>query len=291
MGIMKALAKVVLVCVWALCFSSVYADSIVSSSGLQFDVPDDLDLTYQAIPEIDEAQKYIAGWNQDQLDYIVLVEKLPPGWLDSKVYLSGFFRDVKAAYPNMKIGKSERFDSQGNLKSTVVEWRKSGSTSDKPSLVFFLTDKKSSYVGFVTVINPDVDTEKVMADTVSIFKLASIASHEIVPSLEKKVETDYVGAWKANETLPNGHQLVAYMNLKNDLSFATKVSVNGKDVLEATGSWYVKDQVIYWTYLYSNPSLPSDAKQDQDSIVDFDASRLTLENQKTGVRHVFSRTN
>jgi len=272
------------------------AGSLVVPAGLEFDFsedfdfPEGLDITYQVIPAIDKTVKYIAIWNGDELQYTILVNKLPKDYLDPKVYMQGFYRDIKTAYNDAKSKGSGGFNTKGKLKATAVELLYSP-TPDNPKAMIgvHLTDGKEAYGAMINEYQKSPDTDAILKEVVSIFRTAKIADPATVPQADRREEDGYIGTWASDSTLPNGQSVNAKMNMDQYLNFKAEVSVEGKLIFVGTGNWYVSDKKIFWAYMYSNPQLSDDDKKDEDEVISFERNELVLKNKKTGKTNTFKK--
>lgn len=281
----------------ALTFSiSSLAGVLVVPAGLEFDFsedfnfPENLDITYQVIPAVDKSVKNIAIWNGEELQYTILVNKLPKGYLDPKVYMQGFYRDINAAFKNVKSGGSGGFETKGKLKATAVELLYNPTPENlKAIIAVHLTDGKEAYVATVTEYQKNPNTDAILKEVVSIFRMAKVADPSIVPHADAREEDEYIGVWESKSTLSDGQVITAKMNMDPHLNFKAEVSVRDKLMFVGTGNWYVNDKKIFWTYLYSSPQLSDADKADEDEIISFQENELVLKNKRTGRTNTFKK--
>lgn len=283
--------------IFALSFSlSSLAGTIVVPAGLEFDFseefdfPENLDITYQVIPAVDKSVKYMAIWNGEALQYTILVNKLPKDYLDPKVYMQGFYRDIKTIYKDAKPGGSGGFNAKGDLKATAVELLYRPAPDNLKAMIgVHLTDGKEAYGAFVNEYQKNPDTDAVLKEVVSIFRMAKVADPAAVPQADKREEDIYIGTWISESKLPDGQSMSAKVNMDQYLNFRTEVSVKGKLIFVGTGNWYVSDKKIFWTYMYSEPQLSDGDKTDEDEVISFEKNQLILKNKKSGRTNTFKK--
>jgi hypothetical protein len=272
------------------------AGTIVVPAGLEFDFseefdfPENLDITYQVIPAVDKSLKYMAIWNGEALQYTIAVHKLPKDYLDPKVYMQGFYRDLKTAYKDAKPGGSGGFNAKGKLKATAVELLYSPTPDNsKATIGVHLTDGQEAYGAVVTEYQKNPDTDAILKQVVSIFRLANVADPENLPQPDKREEDGYIGSWMSESKLPDGQAVMAKMNMDQYLNFKAEVSVKGKVVFIGTGTWYVSDKKIFWNYMYSDPQLSDVDKTDEDEVISFEKNELILKNKTSGKTNTFKK--
>lgn len=256
--------------------------------GLSVEPPEQLDLTYQAIPAFDEKEKVIAGWSGKKLQYFVVVDKLPPGYLDATAYFSGLARDLRAAWGAVDEGKTISYRTPSGISGSAAIFSKpSNSDSRKTTVVVhFMTDGEQSFVAMATVI-PPAAVGRVLEDTTSLFKTASVSA---VTGHVERSEDELVGVWVGEETLPDGRSLVSTTELKRDLSFSTTSRIDDTIIFVATGVWSRTADRLYWEYLYSKPLLPKNKRRDKDRILSIQADKIELQSMLTGKKHIFKRS-
>jgi hypothetical protein len=283
--------------IFALSFTiSSMAGTIVVPAGLEFDFseefdfPENVDITYQVIPAVDKSLKYMAIWNADALQYTIALDKLPKEYLDPKVYMQGFYRDIKTVYKDAKPGGSGGFNAKGKLKATAVELLYSPTPDNSKAMIgVHLTDGQEAYGAVVTEYQKNPDTDAILKQVVSIFRLANVADPENVPHADKREEDGYIGSWMSESKLPDGQPVIAKMNMDQYLNFKAEVSVKGKVVFIGTGAWYVSDKKVFWNYIYSDPQLADGDKTDEDEVISFEKNELILKNKKSGKTNTFKR--
>ena len=74
--------------------SHTYSQPQIVANGLAIKLLEQLDLTYQIIPDYDEREYVLAGWDGEDLQYFSAFSKLPPGWLVADKWFAGFKRDL-----------------------------------------------------------------------------------------------------------------------------------------------------------------------------------------------------
>jgi hypothetical protein len=268
----------------------ILAEPLRLEAGLVVEPPAALDWTYQIIKANDPNKKVIATWNGDKLEYFVSVSKLPPGWLDAKTYLTGFTKDLRnlSVPQKFELLRQGTYAASGGLTGHFVEaeFTVRGTDVSQHKIFHHLADSNSSYLAIATLIDP-ASADRMLDESAAILKtattsapMAELVSHEYDP---------FLGKWSAREAVPGGRSTEALIELKSDLTFTTTVSVDSKPILQATGIWSLKDNVLTWNYLNSIPALPEDAKIDADEIVSADGHRLSLRSKRSGAVHQYER--
>lgn len=272
-----------------LLIASGQAESLILPEGLELDLQEQLDLTYQTIPSYDEKEKVIAGWDGENLQYIVTTGKLPSEYVDAKIYLPAFVRDLRAAWGGIEVGKQANYETDSGMMVTVVVLSKPARRDTKgvDTIAHFITDGKVAFIVSVTRVGA-ASVERIFDDTVELLRTAKLPSSSAVQKSERS-EDSFVGRWIGEEKLPDGRTFVAKIQLKQDLSFSTDVRLGEQVVLAATGVWARTGNSIHWTYLYSNPELPMAAREDEDQVISADATTLVLKSNLSGKERMFKR--
>lgn len=267
------------------------AQALTLPAGLQLEPPEALDLTYQTIPSYDEKEKVVAGWAGDRLQYFVAVSRLPAGYTDAQAYHAGMARDLRADWGSLETGRSQTYQATNGLTGSAVTYTKRSTDPDHPSttvLVHFLTDGRVSFLATVSAM-PSADPRRVFEDALSLMRTAALSKGANAGDKPVRSEDEFVGTWTIEDKLPDGRKMVARIELKADLSFATLVRAGEQTVLAATGVWRRSAQRLHWTYLYSNPVLPADRREDIDSVVAADTNIIILRSSASGKERVLRR--
>lgn len=257
-------------------------------AGLSIDPPEDLDLTYQIIPAYDEKEKVVAGWNGEDLQYIIPVERLPPGHTDAQTYLVALARDLRKAWSDLDIGRQLAYTARNGLKGTVVELIRPAK-GNKPAttlIVHFLTDGKASFSASVTPV-PPASASLALDESLRLF--ATAARVDDAPHAPPAKQDELIGTWVAEETR-DGRKVSSIVEFKSDGTFATTVTLDGARLFGATGAWSRRDGTLYWTYIDSVPELPAERREDEDLILAVAPDTLTLKSKLSGQERVFRRT-
>jgi hypothetical protein len=278
-------------------FAMFYADVASSEpldlgGGLTVEPPETLDLTLQVIPSYDPKKKVLAGWNGKTLQYFGTAQRLPPEWLSADKYLAGLVRDLRAASAHgaFTSGRTGSYKALGGLSGTYLEYSLvvRGQSKSTRQVVHFLTDSKTSFIAFVTLVD-DTAKDEFLDESVAIFRTAAIGG--AAPTAASSDESRLFGKWVDDEKTPDGRAVVSHTELKSDLSFVSDVSVGGNIVLRCSGVWSLDGKVLTWNYLYSSPALPENARIDTDDIVSVDNQTLVTVSKRGGQRHQFRREN
>lgn len=259
-------------------------------AGLSIEPPESLDLTYQVVPAYDEKAKVIARWDGEQLQYLVNVSKLPPGYLDAKSYLGRLERDVQKAWSALVVGRQSTYTARNGLTGTVVEFSKPGK-ADTPALTLvthFITDGKSSYIATASPIGRTPITQ-VFDETVRILESATTITPISDTGRAPSSEDEMLGIWTSEDSLPDGRRISSRVELNADLSFKTTAAVNGTTFFTATGVWSRNAGNIHWIYIYANPELPADKREDDDQLLSITASSMTLKSALSNKERIFTR--
>jgi hypothetical protein len=280
----------IIICTLAsLLCSSAFAESFSLGVGLAIDPPADTNVTYQVMPRFEARAKVLAGWTGDKLEYVASVQKLPPGWLDADKYFTGLLRDIKAASKDNSVTvlHDGHYETSTGLHGAYIEYAVllRGSETVRQQVVHHLSDNTNAYVSIATTV-ADKAADKVLTDTVSIFKTASLTT-DAAPVEHR--EGALVGQWIGTTPAADGQQLITRFELKPDLTFASLVLLDGNTVFAGTGTWSLDDKTLNWDYLNSTPELSGQAKLDADEVVSLQGNRLTVQSKRSGAQRVFFR--
>lgn len=266
----------------------VHAQALVLPEGLAVDPDDTLDLTYQVVPDFDEHQKVLAGWEGDKLRYVVTVEKLPPGWLEAQKYFQVLVRDLRATGRTVEPGRTGEYKARSSLTGRYLELRLRSSAQGVTTtqIAHFLTNGRVAFIAFANAVGAD-SAERTLDESQRLFKTASLPGN--APSVAPQVsnETPYIGTWRWTGTAPDGRPASSTVVLKPDLSFTSDLVVDGRQRLRAAGVWQVSAQRLLWTYTDSQPPLP--VREDEDEIVSLAGDRLVLRSKLSGKEREFRR--
>lgn len=265
------------------------AQSLVHPGGIAVDSDPSIDITYQVIPGYDPVEKVLAGWLGDQLQYFVSVEKLPPGWTDHDKYFEALIRDLRLAGRSIETARSGQYQSESALIGHYVEILSKGSEPSKQATqdFHFIANGDVAFVAIATLTD-NSSADRMLEETKLLLQSASLAEGGL-PQEVISAETPYVGSWESNAKAPNGSNSTTTMILNNDLSFSIKRITQGDPVFNAVGVWSLSGERIRWTYLRSEPPLPSNEREAIDEVLSFDADRLVLRSERSGGESEFIR--
>lgn len=183
------------------------------------------------------------------------------------------------------------YHAENGLVVTAVELNKPATNeSTEASLyVHFLSDGKSAFVATATVM-PQASKELVFEHTYKILQTALITEAPPVTEKVSGYPSSLIGTWVAEDVLSDGKRLISKSEIKADSTFSTIALANENIIFAATGTWSVQGDQLLWTYLYSKPELPSGMREDKDTVVSAEQSQLTLKSYRTGVVHIFKRS-
>ncbi|MBA6401106.1 hypothetical protein H4J75_09425 [Colwellia sp. BRX10-1] len=255
-----------------------YSDSQVVADGLAIDLMETLDLTFQVIPEYDETENVLAGWNGDEFQYFVAFSKLPAGWLNAEKWISGFIRDIHAA---SETGSYNLLD-KGNYKSNgkfdlnyiEISFIPKGEQETRKQLVHFITDHKNSYLAFATPTS-DNGANVLQSEVISILKTSHLPTSNIIPLVIKN-EDKYIGIWNGQYVDKDDKVVQVIFELKADLTFARKDSIEGKQDSVNSGGFFISNNKISWTYLYGKPTNQESRTKETNTISSFSGDTMIL---------------
>ncbi|HVK98185.1 MAG TPA: hypothetical protein VM553_00160 [Dongiaceae bacterium] len=259
-------------------------DQLVAE-GLAVEMVEGLDLTYQILPSYDENEKVLMGWNGDKAQYFVGFMKLPPGWLDANVWIAGFKRDITAASERdtFKVLNQGTAKSRGGFSYSFVDvtFVQKGGTQLQKMQVHFIANNKHSYVATATAVT-DAGEAKMRGEVKQIIATAyAVRADASLPAT--RTEDRYVGVWQGTTTDAKNRTVTITFQLKADLTFARKETVEGEKDAVFTGAWFVSANQLVWTYLYGKPTtLDAKAPEETDNITSVSEEELVLVSAQSG---------
>lgn len=277
---MNLLRRAVLAASFAL-VAHTQAQTFVLPSGLAFDPAAPLDLTYQVVPQHDEHEKVIAGWQGEKLQYVVVVEKLPPGWLDGQRYLQLLAQSLGSQGRIVQTGRSGPYQTKSGLSGRYLEVMSRASAKQEPTvqIAHHVTDGKLAYFAIATALG-SAPADLVLRETRQLFETASLGGAAPLP---------YAGTWVWAGTAPDGRPASATLTVGQDKTFTSEVAVGGKVAQRASGFWSVSGKVLTWSYQQSDPPLPASLREDEDEILAIDDKRWVLRSKLSGKEREFLR--
>lgn len=258
--------------------SHVYSDSQVVAHGLAVDLLETLDLTFQVIPEYDETENVLAGWNGDEFQYFVAFSKLPAGWLNAEQWISGFTRDISAASETGSFNLLDKgyYKSNGKFDLNYIEisFIPKGEQEKRKQLVHFITDHKNSYLAFATPTT-DNGANVLLSEVIRILKTSHLPTSNISPLVIKN-EDKYIGLWNGQYVDKDDKVVQVIFELKKDLTFVRKDSIEGKESSINSGIFFISNNEISWTYLYGKPTNQDSRTKETNSISSFSGDTMIL---------------
>ena len=258
--------------------SQVYSESQVVADGLAIEILDTLDLTYQIVPDYDDTESVVVGWDGDEFQYFVAFSKLPPGWLDADVWIAGFTRDMGAASePNsLKVLDKGSFKSGGgyDLSYIDISYILKGEQVSQYQAVYFITDHKDSYLAFATPVSENGEV-KLRSEVINILKTSHYPASNITPLIRKN-EDRYIGIWLGSYKDKMKRNVDVTFELKSNLTFSRKEVISGEKDAVYTGVWSISENTLSWTYLYGKPTTQESKSSETDTISSFDGDTLVL---------------
>jgi hypothetical protein len=271
--------------------SNIYAQSQVVANGLEIELLEQLDLTYQIIPDYDEREYVLAGWDGEDLQYFSTFSKLPPGWLESEKWFAGFKRDIENAGGGkpIEILDQGNYKTDGNYTVHYLEYRFTleGEPDTQHQIASFMADSRNSYLVSTTLINK-ANADQMRSETINVLRTAKVPSVNIVP-IKIRSEDKYIGTWGEEAETENGDQLITIFELKSDLTFVGQKRLNGEPVYNYSGVWALNHNKITWTYLYHSLEESNYKLSELDEVREFDDERMIIVDSEDGKEHVFVR--
>lgn len=268
-----------------------HSETQIVARGLAIELPEHLDLTYQIIPEYDEREYVLAGWNGEDLLYFMTFEKLPSGWLEADRWFAGLMRDLRAASGGKPVDVLDRgsYPSAGAYSIHYMEYRFNldGGPETQHQIASFLGDSGNSYVVSSTLVDAAA-AGQMHAETVDILKTARAPTANVTP-LKRHDEDNYIGTWTAETGAGHGDILVTLIELKKDLSFTMQRHLNDEPVIAYSGAWSSSDGSIHLTYLYRDPDTPAYELPEPDRVLAFDGESMVLVAGDAGADRIFRR--
>jgi len=265
--------------------SQAYSESQVVADGLAIELLGTLDLTYQIVPDYDDTESVVAGWDGDEFQYFVAFSKLPPGWLDADVWIAGITRDMSAASERNSLEVLERgsFKSSGgyDLSYIGISFILKGEQEPQSQVVCFITDHKNSYMASATPTSESGEA-KLRSEVISILKTSHSPASNITPLIRNNEER-YFGIWIGGYEDNMKRNVDVIFELKNDLTFSRKEVITGETDAVYSGVWSISENTLNWTYLYGKPTTQGSKYVENDTISSFNGDVLVLmsEDKKT----------
>jgi hypothetical protein len=241
------------------------------------------------IPAYDPDKKVLAGWVGKQLQYFIVVEKLPSGWTDSEQYFSDMLREMETDKALMSTGDRGSYRSESGLRGAFLEYTLKEHPDSNPvtQINHFITDGTTAYLAIVTLVN-GVNPATVIGQSVAVFRTARFTA-TATQARSHSDETPLFGTWRTEDTAPDGKPVLTKLVMSDDLSFYTEVSHAGSLAFTASGTWSVQGRKILWNYTASRPPLPADRRHDQDQIISNDGHRVIVRSLATAKVHILNR--
>ncbi len=228
----------------------------LAADGLLVCIPEELEFTYQVIEGFDASEPVLASWNGEELGYILVFEKLPPGWLDAEKWIKGFLRTIKMTSKlfTFKKGAEGGFDArQSDFRGKYIEYRyvPRGDTDSCYQLVYFIANNESSYVATATAISADAGS--IRTEMSKVIESATPADN-IVSIRENEKESGFVGVWQAEYQNNKEESIDVLLSLEPGgvFKFREKEEVTEK-VSPYTGSWYESDGKLFCVFIFTKP--------------------------------------
>ena len=271
--------------------SQVYSEPQVVADGLAIELLETLDITYQIVPDYDDTENVIVGWDGDEFQYFIAFSKLPPGWLDADVWIEGFTRDINAAGERNTFRDLDRGSnkSKGGYDLTYINISFIPKGEQKPQiqLIHFITDQKSSYLAFATPVSIAGES-KLGTEVISILQTSHSPASNVTPLIRRN-EDRFFGVWVGGyeDSLKGPVEVV--FELKPDLTFTRKEVVEGEKDGVYTGVWSISNNILSWTYLYGTPTSQDSKTSDTDEISSFTGDAMVLISEDSQSRLVMQR--
>lgn len=267
------------------------AEPFVMAQGLAIEPGEELDLTYQVIESYDKTEKVLAGWNGEELRYLITLEKMPPGLVNGEAHLVALERDIRrlSAGKSYQAGRRGNYETAAGLKGNYAEYRFTMRGSEAPSqqVAHFLTDGKSAFLTIATAMQ-EAAAPGMLEESIAIFRTASF-QQGLDEAPPQKNEDLLVGKWSGTARTPDGKTTITHVDLRADLSFTGESTVEGKRVLAFAGVWSLNDKELNWDYVNTRPAMPEESKSDVDTLESYDGKEMVLVSKRTGQKRTFRR--
>lgn len=279
-----------LVCFMAMS-SHGYSEQQVVANGLAIELLETLDITYQIVPDYDDTEYVIAGWDGDEFQYFITFSKLPPGWLDAGVWIAGFMRDINAASERNTFKVLDRGSNKSSggydLSYIRISYILKDENLPQNQLVHFITDHRNSYLAIATAVSA-AGENKLGPEVASILKTSHAPASNIMPLIRKN-EDRYFGMWHGGYVDKLKGQVEIIFELKPDLTFTRKEVIAGEKDGVYSGVWSISNNIFSWTYLYGKPTSQESKSVETDKISFFDGNKLVLISKKPQTELVLQR--
>ncbi|MET0293228.1 MAG: hypothetical protein ABW136_12785 [Steroidobacteraceae bacterium] len=265
------------------------AEQIVHPSGLAFDPPEELDVTWQPLPELDLEQHVFAFWKDDKLIGFTNLEEVGASNVDAAKFVTEVARELQKSLGKLNPERQVTYAARDSLTVTAAEVthkRKDGSPGRL--ILNHLTDRKTAYFGTLGVVDTGA-SEQVFDLSVALFRTAGSITKRQAAVKDEWDENALVGRWKAEADRPGRPHAVVSLEMRDDMTFATTAKIGGKVSLEATGLWTIIGSEVRWTYLRSKPDLPDEARVDEDTLLVVSVDEFRTKSSRTGEVTTFSR--
>lgn len=271
--------------------SEIASSSQVVAAGLALELLENLDLTYQVVPDYDDTENVIVGWNNDEFLYFVAFSKLPPGWLDPEVWIEGFIRDINSAsergtFRVLDRGKDKSIGGY-DLTYIKISFVLKGDEETKVQLVYFISNHENSYVAFATPASQGAES-KLDREVASIMNTSHSPASNVTPLIIRN-EDQYIGRWSGGYQDRLNRLVEVVFELRPDLTFLRKEVVVGENDSEFSGVWSVSKNTLHWTYLYGKPTSQGSKSVETDEISAFASNKMTLTSEAFQSRIVMHR--
>lgn len=262
----------------------------IVADGLAIELLESLDLKYQVVPDYDEQENVVTGWDGDQFLYLVAFNKLPPGWINACVWIEGFSRDIQSASKSgsFNIVDCGCLQSGGgfDLSYILISYTLTGEDEPITQLVCHMTDHLNAYSAYATPVS-ELSNEQLGSEVLSILKTAHSSSSNVI-YLNRKKEERYIGYWHGSYVDDLHRNVEVGFHLMRDLTFVSKEIVEGERHNIYSGVWSITKNVISWEYLYGGPASQKRKTSEVDEIRRFTGDTLLLVSQISG-RELFMR--
>ena len=271
--------------------SQVFSEPQVVADGLAIDLSETLDITYQIVPDYDDTEHVIAGWDEDEFQYFITFSKLPSGWLDPDVWIAGFTRDINAASERntFKVLEKGTYKSSGGYEVTYIKisFTPKGESEAQNQTAHFITDHKNSYLAFATPVS-EAGINKLETEVVSILKTSHTPDSNII-HLIRKNEDRYFGIWAGGYVDSSKRFVEVVFELKRDLTFARKEVIAGEKDGVYSGVWSISNNILSWTYLYGKPTTQGAKSVESDIVTSFTSDSLVLTSEVSEIELTMQR--
>lgn len=257
---------------------TVYSEAQVVAEGLEIEMLETLDLMYQVVPDYDDKENVVTGWDGDRFLYLIEFNKLPPQWLNAQIWIDNFASDIRSAsrsdaYQMIDCG-CQKSSGGFYLCYILISYILEGEQDRVVQLVCHMSDRQNAYSAIATPVS-ERGRVKLAEEVLSILKTSRAPASNVV-ALNRMREERYFGAWRGDYTDEFDRVVTVEFRLMEDLTFVCKKVIADESDGVYAGIWSISKNVISWQYLYGRPAMQVDKSTEVDEIRSFTGDTLLL---------------